>query len=114
MTANINQGVINVASTNDAKLDTSYKPNVATDTSKYAKLDTSYKPNVATDTSKFMTPSEAISEMAKFAGTSTADKTTNADVVTSNAMLSAKMDDLIGLARSTNSYLQKISLKDYA
>ena len=112
MTANINQGVINVASTNDAKLDTSYKPNVASTND--AKLDTSYKPNVATDTSKFMTPSEAISEMAKFAGTSTADKTTNADVVTSNAMLSAKMDDLIGLARSTNSYLQKISLKDYA
>jgi hypothetical protein len=91
MTANINQGVINVASTNDAKLDIGYKP------------------NMSVDTSKIGTPAET-----KAVTESTADKTTNADVVTSNAMLSAKMDDLIGLARSTNSYLQKISLKDYA
>jgi hypothetical protein len=91
MTANINQGVINVASTNDAKLDIGYKP------------------NMSVDTSKISTPAET-----KAVTESTADKTTNADVVTSNAMLSAKMDDLIGLARSTNSYLQKISLKDYA
>ena len=91
MTANINQGIINVGSTNDAKLDTSYKPNVETDTSKFA----------------------SVKEMREFVGTP-AEKTSNQEMLTSNAMLSSKMDDLIGLARSTNSYLQKISLKDYA
>jgi hypothetical protein len=98
MTANINQGVFNVASV---------------DGMKFPSMDTSYKPNIDTDTSKFVSMKEAMSDMAKFAGTST-DKTTNADVVASNALVAAKMDELIGLMRTSNGYQQKISQQTYA
>ena len=36
------------------------------------------------------------------------------DVIASNAMLAGKMDELIGLMRTSGGYLQKISVKDYA
>lgn len=39
---------------------------------------------------------------------------TDYDVIASNAMLAGKMDELIGLMRTSGGYLQKISLKDYA
>ena len=39
---------------------------------------------------------------------------TDSDVIASNVMLAGKMDELIGLMRTSGGYLQKISLKDYA
>ena len=38
----------------------------------------------------------------------------DSDVIASNTMLAGKMDELIGLMRTSGGYLQKISLKDYA
>ena len=38
----------------------------------------------------------------------------DSDVIASNTMLAGKMDELIGLMRTSGGYLQKISVKDYA
>ena len=91
--ANISQGVINIASANNIRF-----PNMST----------RYNQNMSADTSKINRGSE------KTSAETTTETTTNQDVVASNALLAAKMDDLIGLMRTSNGYQQKISQQVYA
>ena len=90
----LSSGVVNLASA---------------DSIKFPEMSTRYNTNIDTDTSKF----GSIKEMREFAGTP-AEKTSNQEVVTSNAVVAAKMDELIGLMRTSVGYQQKISQQVYA
>ena len=52
--------------------------------------------------------------IAKAIDSFNSDKVPNSDVVASNAELVGKMDELIGLMRTSNGYQQKISMQTYA
>ena len=73
-----------------------------------------YKEGVNPDLSQQLsgTAEDAKRAMTQFAGLP--EKTTNQEIVASNTMLATKMDELIGLMRTSNGYQQKISQQAYA
>jgi len=73
-----------------------------------------YKESVNPDLSQQLsgTAEDAKRAMTQFAGLP--EKTTNQEIVASNTMLATKMDELIGLMRTSNGYQQKISQQVYA
>ena len=73
-----------------------------------------YKESVNPDLSQQLsgTAEDAKRAMTQFAGLP--EKTTNQEIVASNTMLATKMDELIGLMRTSNGYQQKISQQAYA
>ena len=92
---NVSQGVINIASADNIK---------------FPEMSTRYNTNIDTDASKIVT---AENERAKSSNT-VLENTSNQEMLTSNALVASKIDDLIDLMRTSNGYQQKISQQAYA
>jgi hypothetical protein len=103
LTANISQGYINVNSATNIK---------------FPEMNTRYSPTVKNDAATELKNSDDVETTltdirAKFAGTGP-EKNSNEDLVASNALVAAKMDELISLMRTSNGYQYKISQQTYA
>jgi hypothetical protein len=103
LTANISQGYINVNSATNIK---------------FPEMNTRYSPTVKNDAATELKNSEDVETQltdirAKFAGTGP-EKNSNEDLLASNALVAAKMDELISLMRTSNGYQYKISMQTYA
>jgi len=94
--ANISQGIINVASADNIRF-----PTIRTGYS--SKMDVSVDAII----------SQATEEMAKSIDNFNTDNVPNSAVVASNTVLAGKMDDLIEIMRGSKGYLENISMKTY-
>jgi hypothetical protein len=93
--ANISRGVINVASADNLR---------------FPDMPTRYNSNMDADTAKIITADFKQNNSSR----AVEEKSSNKDVVASNAMMIAKMDEFISLMRTSNGYQQKISMQTYA
>ena len=101
LTANIGRGIINVASAENVR---------------FPGMQTNYNPSMSASGGDLRTAEQDDTKQAMrkaFEGF-TSNNVPNSDVIASNAILAGKMDELIGLMRTSGGYLQKISIKDYA
>jgi hypothetical protein len=92
--ANISSGVINLASLDNVR---------------FPAMPTRYNSSMDTDASKIVAAENEKTKTVK----STSDNS-NDDLIASNAMMIAKMDEFISLMRTSNGYQQKISQQTYA
>jgi hypothetical protein len=101
LAANISRGIINVASAENVR---------------FPGMQTNYNPSMSASGGDLRTAEQDDTKQAMkeaFEGF-TSKNVPNSDVIASNAILAGKMDELIGLMRTSGGYLQKISIKDYA
>ena len=101
LAANIGRGIINVASAENVR---------------FPGMQTSYTPSMSASGGDLRTADQDDTKQAmrKAFDGFTSNNVPNSDVIASNAILAGKMDELIGLMRTSGGYLQKISIKDYA
>jgi len=101
LAANIGRGIINVASAESVR---------------FPGMQTSYTPSMSASGGDLRTADQDDTKQAmrKAFDGFTSNNVPNSDVIASNAILAGKMDELIGLMRTSGGYLQKISIKDYA
>jgi len=115
ITADIGRGVLNIASVENIRF-----PNMPAQNStsvsasgsdlRFPNMQTQYSTSVSASGSDLRAKEDLLKPFQQFAS----DKTPNSQVTESNIMLAGKMDELISLMRTSGSYLQKISIKDYA